>query len=57
MTKAEEKGSALSYCKNSVPEETLLWTHCVMDHAIKNSTIDEIAAGDTAPAYSFWNIF
>ena len=45
------------YCKNSVPDETLLWTHCVMDHEVKSSIIDEIAAGDSAPAYSFWNIF
>ena len=44
------------YCKNSVPDETLLWTHFVMDHAKENSIIDEIAAGDTGPAYSFWNI-
>ena len=38
------------YCKNGVPDETLLWTHFVMDHEKENSIIDEIAAGDTGPA-------
>ena len=42
------------YCKNSVPD---VWTHFVVDHEKENSIIDEIAAGDTGPAYSFWNYF